>query len=1057
MRFLDSAVTHYRSTLAIMLLLLVAGILALRNMPVETQPTIYVPYISVQVRLDGISPEDGARLLIRPLEQELRALDKLDEVVATARESVVYLLVKFEAGEIDVHKALNEVRTAVDRARAELPVDAEEPLVEEISATDFPAVTVTLRSAAGARVSERQLYQTAQLLRRQYENLPQVLEANLAGHREEVVEALIDPARLTHYNITSAELATAVLNNNLLVPAGQLDAGNGRFAVKVPGLIEDPRDVTALPVRSTPAGVITLGDVADIRRTFKDPERYTSVNGQRALVIEVEKRAGGNQIELSRAVRALQQGLSEQLPPGIEVSYVLDMAEYSQQMVGEMAGNIVSSVALVLVVVIAALGLRSGLLVGAGVPFSILTSLILLDYLGFSFNFMVMFGMLLALGMLVDGAIVITEFADRKMAEGLSSRAAYQIAVKRMFWPVNASTATTLAAFLPIMFWPGVSGDFMRYLPVTVFAVLASSLLYALLFAPVIGALMGPAHMDPAVAGYLRQLETESPLTLPGFTGAYARLLYTILRRPVVALLVTVLGMLAIFMLYGKYNAGTEFFVEGEEKNGYVTVRAQGNLSVDEARDLVNEVERLVLSVPGVHSTYSSSGAAAAPNGIRGGEKDQIGTILVELEDIEDLGRSSRAVFAEVRALVAGIPGIIASSEAFDSGPPAGKPVHIQLESRDHDQLLTAAYRLRHSLETEFSGLRDITDTTPLPGIEWELKVDRARAAQLGVNVIEVGRAVQLVTNGVLVGEFRPDDADDEVEIRVRYPEQFRGINAIDLVRVNTPDGPVPISSFVSREARPRVDKIERIDGIEVITIKADVEDGVLADAKIREIQRWLEQNPLEPGVSLVFRGANEEQEKAAAFLGVAFLLAMFLMFILLITQFNSFYQALLIMSAVIMSTGGVLLGLLLTQSTFSVILTGVGLVALAGIVVNNNIVLIDTYNFIRRTQRHLPPAMAAVTACAQRLRPVFLTTVTTVLGLLPIALNASVDLVGRQISVGGVIASSYVPLASAIVYGLIFSTILTLIITPVMLAVPRRLQLLQRIYVQPLLRRFRQ
>ncbi len=1045
MNILQNAVSRYRSTLCILLLLVSSGIISLRNMPVEANPEISLPYISVQVTLDGISPEDSARLLIRPLEQQLRSLDGIDELIATSRESLAYIMVKFEAGSVSIDKALSDVRAAVDRAKADLPSDADEPVIEELSATDFPAVTVSL---TGDQVSERSLFQTAQLLRRSFENLPLVLEANLVGHREEVVEAIINPSRLEHYNITSDELINAVLGNNLLVPAGKIDTGTGSFAVKVPGLIEDRTDVYSLPIKSTAAGVVTLGDVADIRRTFKDPERFTTINGKRAIVVEVEKRIGTNQIDVSQSVKALVDQLKDQAPPGIDINYVMDTSVFTVQMVSEMQGNIVTAMALVMVVVVAALGLRSGILVGLGIPFSLLVSLIILKLVGFTFNFMVMFGMLLALGMLIDGAIVVTEFADRKMAEGMSSRAAYQIAVKRMFWPVVASTATTLAAFLPLMFWPGVSGEFMGFLPVTVFAVLVCSLAYALFFAPVIGSLMGKSEMEPEVRDYLCQLESESPLNLKGITGAYARMLHKILRRPVVGVLVALLTLFTIFGLYGKFNAGVLFFAETEEKYGQVTVRAQGNFSVHDSSKIVHEVETITLGVDGVIATYANSGGAG--DGHRSGAKDQIGNIMVELDDYDKLGRSSHAVFAEVRELTKDMPGIIVNAEVFEGGPPVGKPIQIQLESRYRDKLLATARYLRDSLEANFEELRDVTDSTPLPGIEWELKVDRALAAQMGVNVAEVGRAVQLVTNGVRIGDFRPDDADEEVEIRVRYPSESRGINALDYVRVNTTQGPVPISSFVSRVAKPKVDKIERIDSVEVIKIKADVEEGILADDMVKQVQAWLAERPVDPDVAIVFRGANEEQEDAAAFLSVAFSLALFLMFVLLVTQFNSFYQGLLIMSAVIMSTAGVMLGLMITQQPFSVILTGVGIVALAGIVVNNNIVLIDTYNHVRRTHRHLTPAKAAVMASAQRLRPVFLTTITTILGLLPIAMNSSVDLIGRSITFGGVVASSYVPLASAIVYGLLFSTVLTLIMTPVMLVVPRRLHQLGRIFLSP-------
>jgi multidrug efflux pump len=407
-------------------------------------------------------------------------------------------------------------------------------------------------------------------------------------------------------------------------------------------------------------------------------------------------------------------------------------------------------------------------------------------------------------------------------------------------------------------------------------------------------------------------------------------------------------------------------------------------------------------------------------------------------------------VFEEMRQATADMAGIIVSAEVFEGGPPVGKPIQIQLESNDQAKLIATGRALREQIENNIAGVRNVTDTTPLPGIEWEIQVDRARAAQMGVNVIELGRAVQLVTTGVLLSEYRPVNTTEEVEIRVRYPLDDRGLGVLDELRINTPQGAVPVSSFVTRVAKPKVDKIERLDAIDIIKVQADMQPGFLADNAVRDIKEWLVEHPLDPSVQVVFRGANEEQEDSQAFLAVAFLLALFLMFVLLVTQFNSFYQAFLTLTAVVTATSGVLLGLLISGSTFSTILTGVGVVALAGIVVNNNIILIDTYNFLRRTEPGLSNVEAAVKTCAQRLRPIFLTTATTILGLIPIAIGVSIDIVSRQIVVDGVVTSYFRPVAEAIVSGLFFATLMTLFFTPAMLVLPERLKEIYQQRIKP-------
>ena len=1033
MTILSAAIGRFRSTFCIAILLLLVGLYSRLDTSIEAFPDIAAGVATVSVFLDGISPEDSARLLVRPLETEIRAVEGIVEINATARESVAYLVVEFEPT-IDIDQALVDLREAVDRARAELPQSAEEPVVQEISAAAFPAIVVAF---SGENVAERVLFQAARDMQQRIEALPDVLAADLGGNREEVLEVIIEPSRLEHYNITSDEIVTTVFNNNLLVPAGQIDDGSGSFSVKVPGLIESALDVNQLPVKATTSGLVTLGDVGEVRRTFKDAVTETTILGKKSIILSVTRRTGTNLIEVSSAVRDVVEQARSQLPGGVEVNFILDQSPFTRDLVSEMEGNIVTAMGLVMVIVVAVLGFRSGVLVGLGIPFSLLFGLTFNYLIGFSFNFMVMFGMLLALGMLIDGAIVVTEYADRKMAEGMSSRDAYQVAVRRMFWPVTSSTATTLAAFLPLMLWPGVVGQFMRFLPVTVFSVLVGSLLYALLFAPVLGAVLGRSEMTEEARKNLSLLEQESPEKLEGFTGRYARFMLAILRRPLEAFGFSMAGLLGIFFLFVLFSAGVEFYTDSEEPYATVSVRAQGNFSAAEKAEIVQEVEQRLLVFPEVFSTYAISGTSDDGNTFSSPAKDTIGNIFVELYPPDTFDKKVREVFGEMNEATADMPGIFVNAFVQEAGPPVGKPVQIEVQSEDVDKLIRNTTLISDHLVNNVDGLRDIVDSTPLPGIEWQMIVDRGRAAQMGANIVEVGRAVQLVTNGVLVGEYRPTNAEDEVDIRVRFPAEDRGIQQLDLLRVNTQSGSVPVSSFVSREARPKVDSIKRVDGVQVMTVRADVERGVLADDKVQEIRAWLEDAPIDQDVRVVFRGANEEQAESFAFLSVAFILALFLMFVLLVTQFNSFYQGFLILSSVILSTAGVLLGLMVTQTTFSVILTGVGIVALAGIVVNNNIVLIDTYNYVRDRQPHLDRVEAAAKAAAQRLRPVFLTTVTTILGLLPIAMNLSVDLIGRDVTHGGSIASNWQPLASAIVHGLAFSTLLTLILTPVMLVLP--------------------
>jgi multidrug efflux pump len=1048
--FIDAAISRSRTTLLVMLMLVVGGLIARSAIPIAADPHVEVPLFMVGIVHEGISPEDGERLLILPMETELRKVEGVKELTAYASEGSVTLLVEFDADH-NLGKALLDVREAVDRAKPELPSTAEEPIVRERTTADFPIIQVNL---VGDEVSERTLYNLAIALRDDIQGIAGVLEVEMQGHREEVLEAIIDPNALASYRISNEELINTVLRNNRLIAAGSIDTGQGRFSVKVPSLIEDARDIFDLPIRSSGDTVVTLSDVATIRRTFKDRTGYARVNGRDTISLQVSKRANANVIDTVDAVKAVVERHRDGIPSRVDIFYSQDQAPFASAQVTELQGNIFTALALVMVIVVAAMGLRSGIIVGIGIPVSFLFSLIFIYLLGYTFNFMVMFGMLLGLGMLIDGAIVVTEYADRKMTEGFERRAAYAMAAKRMFWPVTASIATTLAAFLPLMFWPGVPGKFMRYLPVTVFTVLAGSLAYALLFGPVLGAMFGKAGAKDAKAmATLKQLEDGDPTKLRSLTGLYARLL-TVATRYAFLTLTLVFGLLiTTFWAYGQYGKGMTFFSDSDPKFAEVTVHARGNLSADEADALVREVEREVLEVEGIKgiNTYSQVTGGASRRAA-----DRIGGIFVELHDESERSRKGAVIFDEIRHRTAPLAGIRVEVQKMEQGPPVGKPVQIQFSSYQRALLDPAVSQVRAYMDT-LAELRDIDDTRSLPGIEWRLNVDRAQAALYGADVSQVGVAVQLVTNGVKVGEFRPDKADDAVDIRVRYPSLERGLSALDDLKISTNNGLVPISNFVRREPSPSVDTLQRIDGVAVKFIRADVADGVLADDMVRRIQGWIREQAFPPGINIDFRGANEEQAESMAFVQVAFLLSLLLMFVLLVTQFNSIYQAVLILAAVVMSTAGVLLGLLITGSPFSAVLTGVGVVALAGIVVNNNIVLIDTYNHLRREHPELNYVSLIVRTGAQRLRPVMLTTVTTVFGLLPLASNLSVDLVNRTIVYGGQLSAFWVPLSQAIVSGLTFATLLTLIATPALLAVPHQLKAVTTLSRRYLRRRFRQ
>lgn len=1037
--YIDTAVSRSRTTLSIFVAIMLTGFGSYLSIPVELNPDVEVPIIITTIIHEGISPEDAERLLAKPTEIELKSLDGITQISSFSSENAATIITEFDIS-FESKTALSDVREAVNRAKARFPANTEEPLMQEVSAAGLPVVQIAV---GGQGVPERVLLRVAEQLQREIEILPQILEAVMVGNREELLEAEIDPGKLETYGIPNSAIVSTVMNNNRLIPAGQVDTGQGSFSVKVPGLIENAEDLFNLPLASTDLGVLTVADIAEVRRTFKDATRYSYSNGSASISLNVNKRKGANLVESMEQIDAVVERIRPTLPPSVTLSYINNTAPLVLEQNLGLQGNMATAMVLVLIVVIASVGVRSGLIVTLAVPFSFFFAFIIISLLGFTYNFMVIFGLLLGLGMLIDGAIVMVEYADRKMAEGLNSLEAYRAAVDRMFWPIMASTATTLAAFLPIMFWPGVSGQFMSYLPITVFAVLIGSLFYALLFAPTIGALIGQG--SAAAKAFAKGGSDDGRVVATGITRLYEKSLKVAVKLPITVSLLSIVTLVTIVWAYGRYGKGVEFFTGVEPSQTQIQVFARGNYSPAELRDVMLSVQERIYEVGYFKGIVMQSGTGQQLGGDQQTAPDLIGYIFVEMVDRRERELDGFEVENRYRQAIANLPGARAEVVSLEQGPPVGKEIQIELSGEELEPLFAEAARIRNFLENDMTGLIDIDDTAPVPGIEWEIKVDRARAAMMGASMAEIGTAIQLMTNGVFMGDYRPNDSEEEVDIRIRYPAEYRGIEQMDTIRIATANGPVPISSFVTRVAKPAVSSIQRVDGARVVYVRANPAPGIVASNKLTEIDAWLEENPPQRGVTAVFRGANEEQANSAAFLGKAFSLAMALMAILLVTQFNSYYQAFIILSSVLLSTAGVLLGLLTTGQTFSVILTGIGIVALSGIIVNNNIVLIDTFNYLKAKHGDWTLEEIIVQTGVQRLRPVFLTTFTTGFGLLPLAMHVSVDLINAEIEVGGPITSQWVSLASAIVFGLSFATILTLIVTPAMLALPDALRKMLR------------
>ncbi|TPI61874.1 efflux RND transporter permease subunit [Mesorhizobium sp. B3-1-3] len=1004
------AIHNARLTISALMFLLVAGWVAYQATPKEAEPDVPTPYVYINVAYQGIAPEDAERLLLRPLEAKLKSLKGLKEMKSSAYQGGAFVFLEFLPS-IKVDTAVTDTRSKVQDAKADLPQAAEEPVVTEVNISEFPVLVVTL----SGDVPERVLTASARELRDRIEEVPGVLEGTIQGARDDLVEVVIDPVKLSSYGLQLDQVIQGVASSNSLVAAGNLEGSEGKYAVKVPSLIETPEDVANLPVVATPNAVVQAKDIATIRSTFKDAETVTRLDGRPAIAIEVKKRIGANLIDTLTHVREVSDNFIKTMPEGMHVTYTQDKSVFVNQLLGDLQNHVMIAVILVFIVILYALSGRASLLIGLAIPSSFLMGILLLAMMGYTINMIVLFSLILAVGMLVDDAIIVTEFAERRMSEGMPKADAFALAAKRMAGPVIAATMTRIAAFSPLLFWPGIIGDFMKYMPITLIVTLSASMLYALVFAPTLGAIFAkaPEHHEEG-----------------NRDGWYMAVVKQAVRFPVTVILLTVGLLVGVGFAYSKYGAGVEFFPSVEPDYGLLYVHARGNLSLAEMDAATKTAENRLLGWPGVKSVYTRVGKTQG-----GGQdipEDVVGVIQYEFVDWRER-KSANQILDDLRGVMAGIPGVDVEVRVPEAGPPTGKPIQIRLSAVDpaglDDKARAVAARI-----AKIPNVIDISDGLPPPGVDWAIEVDRAKAAQYGISPTSVGTVVQLVTNGLKLSEYRPAGADDAVDIRLRLPEDRRTLSTLDELRVQTSQGSVPISNFVVRKPEPTVGILNRIDGARTVVVQANVSAGAQVAAVQEQVTKAVTDMNLGSGIRWKLAGSNEDSAEASAFLGKAFGAAIFLIFLVLLAQFNKFTSVWLVLSCVVMATIGVFLGLLLTGEAFGIVMSGIGVIALAGVVVNNNIVLIDTYDRLR--EEGWDKMDAVLQTCRERARPVVLTAVSAILGVLPIAFGLGLEIFHHETTINAPSTQWWISLSSAIVFGLSFATLLTLVVTPSMLMV---------------------
>jgi CzcA family heavy metal efflux pump len=1017
--------------LAVICIFLFGG-LTYRSLPRESFPDIDVPVVMVTTPYIGVSPEDIEALITIPLENELAGLKDLDQMTSTSAEGASIIALEFQP-EVVIEDALQRVRDRVNRVTPELPDDAEDTEIREVSFADFPIMIITI---AGA-VDEEQLKTLGEKLEEDLDRVNGVLESNLSGGRTREIQVQVDPFRLQHYSLGMNDVVGAVAEANVNIPGGDVGAGDARFLVRVPGEFEDPRELEGVPVKRVGDVPVFVRDVASVMDTFADRDSYARMNGDPAVTIAVTKRTGANILEVAEEVKAVLARHAAAWPDAVRWRVVGDQSRDIADMVNELENNVITALILVVAVIVFFMGARNSLFVAMSIPLSMLLGMIIVWSFGMTLNMIVLFSLILGLGMLVDNAIVLVENIYRHAEEGKSLAEASIAGTKEIAPAVAASTATTVAAFVPLLFWTGIMGQFMGYLPKTVVIVLLCSLVVAVLILPVL------------TTRYMKRgKKTKEEFRDNAMMRGYRRVLLWSIRHRYVALGLGFASLVGTFVAFGFLNHGTEFFPEIEPDRATVSIRAPDGTDLEATDRIVRRVEAIVAAEENVDFYVAETGIAGGGDPLAGAQAAaNQARITIDFLPHETKAHEGQTVRVEdtrrtierIRAQLVEIPGAEIEIEKQREGPPVGAPIAVEVQGEDFDEVGAVAGRVRRELEA-IAGTTNLSDNYRVGRPEMRLRVNRAAAERVGASTQDVAGAIRTAIAGTEATKFR--DGEDEYDVVVKLAPQYKDdLEAVMGLRIpgredTSPDTFwVPLSAVASYDLAGGTGSIRHIDQDLVATIEGDVEEGFNENAVRAAVIEHIEKAEVPEGMHLRLGGADDEQRKAQEFLSNAFLVALFLVALVLVAQFNRFDVPFIIMTSVLLSLVGVLWGLILTGTPFGIIMTGIGIISLAGVVVNNGIVLLDYVQQLR-WEEGWDPYDALVEAGMTRFRPVVLTALTTILGLVPMAVGINFDFTELELVVGSQSAQWWGPMAVAVIFGLGFATVLTLVLVPTMYSI---------------------
>ena len=1096
------AIRHPLSVYFLILILCLGGVGVYVSMPRESFPEVKIPFILVYTIYPGVSPTDMETLVTRPIETELKAVSGIKEISSTTSEGLSSIAVEFNP-ETELETALASVREKVDLAKSDLPPEAEDPRVQDMDFSQVPIMLITLSGPVGGQ----RLTEVAEEIQEDLEALPGVNRVNVIGGREREVHVQVDPKRLSFFELSLSDVVVAVARENRNVPGGEITVGGLEYLVRLPAEVRLPSEIEDFVIKVRDGEPVFVRDVADVVFGFEDESSRSRVDREPSVTLSVEKRTGANLVGVADLVNAELGRWDEMLPAGITTAVVGDISVEIRRMVNELENNVISGLLLVVGCLMAFVGLRNSFFVGVAIPLSMMASFLVLGWIGYTLNMMVLFSLILMLGMLVDNAVVIVENIYRHREHGDAGPDAAYEATAEVARPVIASTITTLCAFSPLLIWPGIIGDFMSYLPVTLIIGLTASLVVALIINPTLCAhLMKPPRrgapktkteehafrrsyrrllgwslrpgrdagtrswflrnwalpagfvlflglgMALALGGMFFQTNALLPV-VAGFAGlgvlAFALqgvfwFVWSLIRRPfgwtpyltdhrsgwIWTMCAILVGTVGIYTVVGK---GVELFPEVEPRQITIDVETPGGSSLDTSDTVVRGIEELTTGTVDMQhqiANVGSTGVSMSPMG-GGGNPNQSRVTLYLHERSDREVRNTFATMERVRASLANIVGANIKVDAPQDGPPTGAPVSVRILGDDLDEIERLAEDVKARIRG-IEGLVNLDDDLEGGKPELRVEVNREEAMRSGVNTQIIAATVQTGILGAEASKYRV--GEDEHDIRVRLaPEARRSLDDIGELTVPDEDGiPVPIRTVAELRHGVGPSAVRRVDLSRVATIEGDVvRESGRTEASVREeVAGVLNTMQWPPGYRWEFSGANEEEQQATAFLSRAFVIALLLIMMVLVTQFDSLILPLTIITSVALSVIGVLWGLMLTGTAFGIIMTGIGVISLAGIVVNNAIVLCDFVRQLR--ERGLSRHDAVVEAGSIRLRPVLLTAVTTVLGLVPLTLGLNIDFFNLAVSTGGESSQFWASMGVAVIFGLSVATVLTLVVVPI-------------------------